>query len=111
MILDRGVATFYHKQNTAAQGAKPVFQPVQFYRSWYGELNFETSPANPTERREQVQTDARIRVIQNRQINNHDQVTLGGGDATRYEITRAYHGRDDDSGALITDCSLVVIEP
>lgn len=113
MILDKGIATLSHKQNTAAPGGKPLFAPVQYFQSWYGELSFETNPAYPTDRREEVRTDARIRVLQNREISNHDQVDLRpvDGPAHTYEVTRAFHGRDDESGELITDLSLVVIAP
>ena len=113
MLLDKGIATVYRKTNTAAAGGKPVWSNVQIHRGWYGELNFETSPGRPTEAREEVRTDARIRILQNRAINNHDRVTLddASGSTTAYEVTRAYHGRDDDSGEMITDLSLEVVEP
>lgn len=113
MLLDSGIATVYRKSNSAAAGDKPTWTLVQIHRGWYGELSFETSPARPTEAREEVHTDARIRILQNRAINNHDRVTLedASGNATAYEVTRAYHGRDDDSGELITDLSLEVVEP
>ena len=114
MILDKGIATLYHKRNTAAPGAKPAFTDVQYFQSWYGELRFETAPAWPTEAREEVRTDLRIRVLQNLEISNHDRVTVQpnyGGSARTYEITRAYHGRDDDSGELISDLTLEAINP
>lgn len=114
MILDKGICTVYHKTNTAEAGAMPVFADVPFWRSWYGELNFETAPARPTPDREEVQTDARIRILQNRDINNHDRVRLGrcsDGAEVLYEVTRAYHGHDDESGEDITDLSLEVVKP
>ena len=113
MLLDKGLATVYQKTNTAAAGGKPVWENVQIYQGWYGELSFETSPGRPTNPREEVRTDARIRILQNRAINNHDRVTLedASGNTTAYEVTRAYHGRDDESGELITDLSLEVVEP
>ena len=113
MLLDKGIATVYRKENTAEPGGKPVWTNVQIHRGWYGELNFETSPARPTDAREEVRTDARIRILQNRAVNNHDRVTLEGtdGTTTTYEVTRAYHGRDDESGEPITDLSLEVTLP
>ena len=113
MILDTGICTIYRKENTAAPGAKPVFADVAFWWSWYGELSFETAPARPTPDREEVQTDARVRIMQNRHIANHDRVELKPvvGLPLLYEVTRAYHGRDEDSGELITDLSLEVIKP
>lgn len=113
MLLDKGIAIVYRKVNTAAPGGKPAWANVEVHRGWYGELNFETAPARPTEAREEVRTNARIRVLQNRAINNHDRVELNdaSGNTTAYEVTRAYHGRDDDSGELITDLSLEVVQP
>ena len=113
MILDKGTATFYRKVNTAAPGGKPAYTPVSFHESWYGELNFSTSPAYPTDRREDVRTDARIRVLQCREINNLTEAQLlpVNGAAARYRVTRAFHGSDPDSGELITDLSLEAISP
>lgn len=103
----------YRKRNTAPPGWKPAFENVALFSSWYGELSFATSEDRPTERREETRTDARIRILQCRHINNHDRVTLSpfGGEAAYFEVTRAYHGRDDESGELITDLSLVVVQP
>jgi hypothetical protein len=39
------------------------------------------------------------------------ELPLPDGTPALYEIRRAYHGRDDESGELITDLSLVVITP
>ena len=113
MILDKGIATIYHKLDTAAAGDMPEYLDDMFWQSWYGELNFETAPGRPTDNREEVRTDARIRILQNREINNHDRVELTPvtGETLTYEVTRAYHGRDDESGELITDLNLEVIEP
>ena len=84
-----------------------------FFESWYGELSFETSPARPTETRKEIRTDARIRILQNREIKEHDRVALSvySQDPEHYEIERAYHGRDDESGELITDLSLRKVIP
>lgn len=114
MILDSGICTVHQKVNIAPAGAMPVFADQQIHCSSYGELSFETSPARPTERREEIQTDARIRILQNRQINNHDRVTMQsfmGDNEQTFEVTRAYHGSDPDSGELITDLSLQRINP
>lgn len=113
MILDTGICTIFHKTNVAPPGGKPTFENVPFYCAWYGELSFETSPQRPTEAREEVRTDARIRVLQNRNITNHDRVELRDlqGTVTAYEVTRAYHGFDADSGEQISDLSLEVVKP
>lgn len=114
MILDKGIATLHHKLNTASAGGKPTFTPMEFFQSWYSELHFETSPSWPTAKREEIRADLRIRVLQNLEINNHDQVTLSpvyGGPTRTYEVTRAYHGRDDESGELISDLTLEEVRP
>lgn len=113
MILDSGICKIYRKTNVAAPGAKPVFSPVEIHNGWYGELSFATSPGRPTPEREEVHTDARIRILQNRGIANHDLVELhdAAGNTTLYDVTRAYHGTDDDSGERITDLSLEVTKP
>lgn len=91
----------------------PRYEDEAYWQSWYAELDFATTPARPTDAREEVRTDTRIRILQNRAINNHDRVELENddGSTTTYEVTRAYHGRDDDSGELITDLNLEVVEP
>ena len=113
MIPDAGICKVYHMTNTAAAGAKPVLTPSLYYSGWYGELSFETSPARPAEFREEIRTDARIHVLQNREITELDRACLDPltGDLSYYEITRAYHGRDEESGELITDLTLRKVEP
>lgn len=113
MILDKGICVISHKVNAAGSGEKPIYVDVDFWRSWYGELSYETAMAWPTDRREEVRTDARVRILQCREITNHDRVTLTptGQNALHYEVTRAYHGTDDESGELITDLNLEVVRP
>lgn len=118
MILDAGICKVYHKTNTAEAGSKPVITDVLFHTSYYGELNFETAPARPTEHREEINTAARVRILQHRGIANHDRVELlpfdGSpvpGEGLMFEVTRAWHGMDADSGEMITDLTLEVIEP
>ena len=48
MILDSGICKVFRKANVAAPGAKPTFEDRLIHEGWYGELNFETAPANPT---------------------------------------------------------------
>ena len=113
MLLDSGICTIYRKRNNAPPGGKPVFVNEKVHEGWYGVLNFETAPARPTGKREEVRADLRIRILQNRSIANHDRVELAARDGSLevYELTRAYHGYDEDSGELISDLSLEVTEP
>ena len=113
MNLDKGICSVYHTANTAAAGAKPVLSETKFFESWYGELNFETSPTRPTDTRKEIRTDARIRILQNREIKEHDRVSLSTDALAtdRYEIERAYHGQDEESGDLITDLTLKKVVP
>ena len=117
MILDSGICTVFRKYDLALSGEMPRPGFAVFWKSWYGELNFETSPQRPTEGREERRTDARIRVQQNRDIRQHDIVVLCNVDRFEdaegpvYEITRAWHGKDDGSPAEISDLTLEVYEP
>lgn len=113
MNLDRGIATIYTKRNVAQAGEKPRYEDSAYWWSWYAELHFETSAARPTGAREEIRTDARIRVLQNRSIGEHDRVELApnGEAVVVYEVTRAYHGVDEESGELITDLTLEVYTP
>ena len=113
MILDSGICRVSKQFNVAGFGEKPRFIYQPFYEGWYKELAFETAPAYPTEKREETQTDARVRVLQNRQITNYNHVTLSPfrGETRDFVVIRAYHGRDEESGELISDLSLRLIAP
>lgn len=103
MILDSGICTVYEVKNVAPPGGMPKMVLKQKHQSWYSELNFETVPVDAA-MQEIVETSARIRVIQNRSITNHNVVILA--DEEQYEVIRAYHGMDDESGEPITDLTL-----
>jgi hypothetical protein len=111
LILDKGICSVFSAANGAAAGSMPADKLTLKYQSWYGELSFETVPARPTDYREDAETSSRIRILQNRDVTNRDAVIFTAEktpaeDAERYEITRAYHGVDDESGELITDLTL-----
>ena len=106
MILDSGICTVYEVKNVAPPGGMPRTALVQKHQSWYAELNFETAPKD-TAMQEVVETSARIRVLQNRSITNHNVVILADGE--QYEVTRAYHGTDEESGEPITDLTLTKV--
>lgn len=110
MILDDGVCTIIWAENSAGPGCLPTLRDsgVRF-ASYYKELSFETSPAYPTANRLEQRADARVRIHQCREIREDDVAELrryAGGEATRYRITRAYHGVDEESGEPITDLTL-----
>ncbi len=118
MILDSGICSIFRKKDVALSGE----MPRPFYnligQGWFGELSFETSPARPTEGRQELKTDTRIRILQNRAIRQHDIVVLAevqdikdAETAPVYRITRAYHGADESGATLISDLSLEVYEP
>ena len=115
MILDRGLCRIHRQRSITEPGGKPKSTEELIFESYYGELNFETSPARPTEKREETQTAARIRILQNRGIRKEDVAELIPFDGTetkteRYRITRAWHGADDESGEQISDLTLEVRE-
>ena len=115
MMLDAGICTVFRRVDASEPGGMQRFGFELTAKSWYGLLGFETSPVNPTGDREDTETAARIRIHQNRMINNHCIVVLEDvaqltESAKRYEVTRAYHGTDDASGEMITDLTLAEVE-
>ena len=119
MILDDGICSIFRQKDTAKPGEMPRPGFALLSQGWYGELSFETSPANPTAGRQELKTDARIRILQCREIKQDDIAILRDiADFSQrqdgepvYKITRAYHGKDEKSGALITDLTLEVYRP
>lgn len=110
MILDKGFCTIYKTMNIAEPGEMPKEELIPIFRSWYGELNFETSPIDAAAH-EGVIVSNKIRIIQNREVTNHHVAVLSTvlpppDDALKYNVVRAYHGIDDENGQLITDLSL-----
>lgn len=116
MILDDGICTIFRKENVAKPGNMPVYEYKPISRHWYKELEFANVQTYPTTGREETQTDARIRILQDRRVTNHDVVVLANvqrmDDVLKaYEVTRAYHGKDDDSSERITDLTLMRVRP
>lgn len=114
MILDKGICTVFHVTDSQTRSRMPAASYTAFYQSWYGELSFETAPSWLTEGRRELKTDARIRILQNRDIRQNDVVALEDvssiANASKvYRVTRAYHGAEDN--ILITDLSLEVFTP
>ena len=118
MILDSGTCEVRRKINIAEAGYMPVFRNQTIFMGWYAELSYETSPVWPTEGREEVQTDARIRILRNTRIGEHDLVKLYPMDPETgedlepelFEVRRAFRGTDDDSGEDIWDLTLIRTE-
>lgn len=115
MILDAGICTVFRRVDVSDPGGMQKYGFEMTAKSWYGMLSYETTPVNPTGDREDTETAARIRIHQNRMINNHCIVVLEDAaaleeTAKRYEVTRAYHGADDESGEMITDLTLTEVE-
>lgn len=106
MILDSGICTIYRTENGAPAGNKPIDTLIKRMESWYGELDFGTDPFDVTEYREDVETSARLRILQDRGITTRDVAILSTDPGATYEVTRAYHALDEDSGQLVTDLNL-----
>lgn len=110
MILDSGICRIIARENAGEPGNMPRLADAGVrFEGYYGELSFETSPAWPTERRMERQTDARIRILQCRGIREDDVAALRAFRAEeerRFRITRAYHGTDEENGQPITDLTL-----
>ena len=121
MILDSGICTVFREsaQVILNSGRMPIKAYTPIWASWYGELSFETTPAWQTDGRKELRTDKRIRVMQCSTIRQNDIVVLEhlesfgqrSSDAVIYRITRAWHGKDDDGPALISDLTLEVVKP
>ncbi|MBQ8616005.1 MAG: hypothetical protein IJ418_00700 [Clostridia bacterium] len=114
MILDDGICTVFAVEDVSKPGEMPQKGYRKKSRAWYGVLDFATVASWPTEDREEVRVDERIRIPQNRSITNHDVVVLASVDEVKegmrvLEVVRAYHGHDNDSGEMITDLSLEVV--
>ena len=114
MILDDGICTVFSMVDVADPGGMPDLQPQEKTMAWFGYLNFETAPAWPTEAREEVEVTARIRILQDRSITNHDVVVLQETHTIeegmqRLEVMRAYHGHDSENGQPITDLTLKAV--
>lgn len=105
MILDTGICSIYKLKNTAPPGRKPTLslEIPAISEPWYGELEFESNPVFTTELQEDVEIDARIRILQDRRVNRQTVVVLSD---KQYKVERAYHGKDEESGELITDLNL-----
>lgn len=117
MILDDGICTVYAQTDVSGPGGLPRYDKERVRtQSYYGELEFETSPRWPTEHRKENRVSARVRILQCREIKEDDVCELQSfsdtsGAGRTYRITRAYHGTDDESGERITDLTLEVMEP
>lgn len=113
MILDHGICSIFDVLDVSLPGEMPQYAYQIKDKAWYGELDFSTVASWPTEGREETRVDERIRIRQNRSINNHDVVVLQDVDGIddgmqKLEVVRAYHGHDDE-GQPITDLYLEVV--
>lgn len=112
MILSDGVCSIFGTVDKSPPGGMPDIGYEMKTMCFFGVLDFATAEAWPTDTREAVQVDARIRILQDRSVTNRDVVVLQEGvyevtdDVERYEVTRAFHGHDDESGQPITDLTL-----
>lgn len=115
MILDSGICTVFRREDTAEPGGMPEYKYAVLTQAWFGMLAFETAPRTQGGSRENTEISARIRIQQNLRISNHNVVVLRQTatlpeDCPRYDVTRAYHGTDDDNGQPITDLTLLEVE-
>ena len=111
MILDSGILTVFERRDTSLRGAMPRYEYEPKAQGYYGELDFYSGGTWTTQGREDVQIDARVRILQDRRISPQDVIVLDAAQRLekhmeRYEIDRIYHGRDEESGELISDISL-----
>lgn len=105
----------YEQRDVSGPGEMPRYERAVKAQSYYGELQFETSPVWPTEHREETKIAARVRILQERRITKGDHAALTPGmpeaePERMYKVVRAFHGIDDENGQAISDLSLEVIE-
>lgn len=110
VILDSGILTVFEKQDVSGRGEMPRYEYVPKAQGYYGELDFASGGVWTTQGREDLQIDARVRILQDRRITALDVVALEDvqdvNGVQLYEIERIYHGRDEESGEKISDISL-----
>lgn len=110
MILDSGMLTVFARVDTSLRGAMPRFEYVKKAQGYYGEMEFASGGVWTTQGRQDMQIDARVRILQDRTITPADVIALCDTEqaqgAALYEIERIYHGRDEESGEMISDISL-----
>ena len=115
MILDDGICTVFDMVDEAEPGGKPKPKPVVKTMAWFGYLDFATAENWPTEGREETEVSTRIRILQDRSITNKNVVVLAETNTIeagmeRLEVTRAFHGHDDENGQPITDLTLKAVK-
>ena len=119
MILDKGICSVFHRTDSAENGSMPAYSYTHLVSGWYAELSYDTVPIWQTQGRKEQRADARIRILQCRDIAQNDVVVLENAaawkdvssGATVYRVIRAWHGPDDDSPELISDLTLEVVKP
>ena len=110
MILGDGICTVFERRDVSGEGEMPRFEYAPKVKSYFAHLDFVSGTTWTTQGREDVVVDARIRILQDRRVTPQDSVVLLDCESAkgqeRYEIDRVYHGRDEESGMLISDLTL-----
>ena len=101
MVLDKGIAEFYKMVNTAPAGEEPSNTPELVYRSWYGDLDFISTPRQSAGAQHTKAVNKKIRVIDGDGIVEGAVVKIG---TDTYYVIKAWHGRKD--GVDVADVEL-----
>lgn len=101
MVLDCGVAEFYKLVNTAPAGEAPNDTPQLTYRSWYGDLEYVSTPRRSAGAQLDIAVDRKIRVLDGSGIVEGAVVKIG---TEAYRVIKAWHGRKD--GMDVADVEL-----
>ena len=104
MILDSGICKIYKINDISETGEMPKKNLILESKSWYGELDFSSSPIQHTDVSEMIEISQRIRIIQNRMIMKNKTIVIIGAD--QFNVERIFHGKDEETGELISDISL-----
>ena len=106
MILDSGIAVFFHTETAAEPGNLPGYKRTEFHRAWYGERTVGFSRFF-TAKQSNVKVDLLIRILRpppDVVFEAEDVCELPDG--FTYRVIQCQHLRDEESGEDVADISL-----
>jgi hypothetical protein len=101
MVLDKGIAEFYKTVNTATAGEEPNDTLQLTHSSWYGDLDFVSTPKRSEGAQLVKAVEKKIRVIDGAGIIEGAVVKIG---TDVYSVIKAWHGKKD--GMDVADVEL-----
>jgi len=106
MILDDGIAVFYHTETASEPGNLPAYKKTEFHRAWYGERTVGFSRFF-TAKQSNVRVDRLIRIVRPpRDVVFEAEDVCELPDGFTYRVVQCQYLRDEDAGEDVTDISL-----